>query len=278
VLPTAFADLTGISSGSDSVEQSSMASHSSSSSSNAEDLQQLLQGLDSESWQGLASQVLPDLYDAAWHSSMYTFMQDVWRAALQQVPGSTAAAAAAASGGSSSSSAAVCWCLMSLYCSRRYVWGSTLLALVDILAEDDVGLAAQAVQLLPDQLLEEVVLPVAELLDDEVHSALQQEMKRKRVRAGGSAAAAAAAALIGPAPWVIDVSAAAGDIQSSSTAAAAAAVDASTTAAGAAGRSAEQVALLLQELRSLQGLYPGVELPALAHVAQAHGLWRDEAS
>jgi hypothetical protein len=281
-------------------ELSSFVSQSiSSSSSGVEGLQELLQGLDSSSWQHLASQVLPELYDPSWHSSMYAFMQDVWQAALQQ--GTARAAAAAASGSSSSSTGtAVSWCLEALYCSRRYIWGSTVLALADSLAEDDAGLVVQAVQLLPDQLLEQLVLPAAELLDDEVHAALQQEVKRKKVRAGGNTAAAAAAqALIAPAPWTLQQQqhqqreTGVTELQQSSSSSghnadvrgSSAVPDLAVSAGAAAGDiaadtpravpGARQVVGLLQELQQLQGLYPGVDLAALAHVAQAHGLWRN---
>jgi hypothetical protein len=232
------------------------------------------------------------VYDSSWHSSMYAFMQDVWRAVLQQPPGAAAAAGAGGSS-SSSSSAAACWCIEALYSPRQYIWGSTVLAVVDALAEDDVGLAVQAVQLLPDELLEQVVLPAAELLDNEVHAALQQELKRKKIRAGGSAAAVAAAqVLIGPAPWATKQqrdSESLGMAQGSSSGSGAAAVQGSvpslaTSAAAAAaaveGDAARPVAAaghvvsLLQELQQLQGLYPGVDLAALAHVAELHGLWR----
>jgi len=326
------------------VPSSTVAGSSSTTSSKSmsqQELQQQLATLDHSNWGQLAQQLLPELFDPSWHSSMYALMLDVWPVVLTQ------AAAAKVSTQQqqqqqqqphqvAGADAAVQWALSCCAMSQqgRYVWCSAVLALLDCIADDEAARLSQTAAVLPLEVLAARVLPAAAVVDEDLHAGLQETVQKllqqhqkqqqslllqadanSQATVAADAADAAERVAAGQAPgaaglenWsrLADAAAAAAgvasksasskqqqwqqqqqqlltpkpttqqqDIPGSTTAAAAAAA----AAAGGAGEGdvssgvVQEVVQALAELAALQGIYPGVQLSALAHVADTHGVW-----
>jgi hypothetical protein len=264
-----------------------------------------------DNWQQQAQLLAPELFDAAWHSSLYAFMLDMWRIVLtadatellvgasnnlqpvgdSRAVSSTVTSTTSTATGSSSSSSSITatmthntagsgggnsrsvgggansriappssstataqsltaaavrdWAVACLQNPRRYIWGSAVLALIDSLADDEAARCDMAVKVVPVQLLQQLAVQAAEVLDDGVHCALTaavDAVQQQQVCNSSSNHHCASSHLSSGLPEAV-----------------------------AAGP--EDVASALLELQQLQGVYPAADWSLLAHVAQAHGVW-----